>query len=576
MLLRAIAIDYDGTIAEHGVLNPRVRDAIVEARSTGLYVVIVTGRILRELRRVVGDLTFVDGVVAENGAVILLPNGHRRLLAPPPFPLLLNELSDRGIEFVVGRCLVEMDAEYADTVLSIIRQNELPLTIVFNKNRVMVLPRFICKSSGLREMLDILGTTIHNTIGIGDAENDYELLKDCEYGVAVNWAPEILKSEADFVIPGDTLDSVAAYIRSVAHNKRIPIRGMSHRTLVLESKAGQASFEIANRGRNILIAGDSKSGKSWIAGLFCEQMIHQRYTVIVIDPEGDYSSLASLPNTLMIGAGNPLPDFRDMVFLFRQGLSLILNFSHMSFEDKTAYIQQLLPLAAKYRRKRGYPHAILIDECHYFINDEICTEGTMLDPELGSYILVTYRPSILPAKVIKSAEVLVATRITDSQEVDAISGGKDPESTDNWYEILANLETTAAVLLPPTEEADGRPQHFSVVPRLTMHVRHRHKYFENRLRSDQAFVYTKQGSPVGLPVFTLHDLAESVTTIDKDVVSGHLERHDFSHWILGVFDDRDLAMEIEGLEREHSGRPDLSDFAEQFSAAIEQRYKQDG
>lgn len=96
MLLRAIALDYDGTIATDGVLHPEVRQAIKKARNSGLLVIIVTGRILRELRLVVGDLSFVDAVVAENGAVILLSNGHRRVLGRPPFPILLNELSDRS------------------------------------------------------------------------------------------------------------------------------------------------------------------------------------------------------------------------------------------------------------------------------------------------------------------------------------------------------------------------------------------------------------------------------------------------------------------------------------------------
>ena len=129
MLLRTIALDYDGTIATNGVLHPKVREAIREARNAGLLVIIVTGRILRELRRVAGDLSFVDAVVAENGAVILLSNSHRRMLVPPPFPALLNELSVRGIEFVVGRCLVDLDAEHAHTVLSIIEELGIPLAI---------------------------------------------------------------------------------------------------------------------------------------------------------------------------------------------------------------------------------------------------------------------------------------------------------------------------------------------------------------------------------------------------------------------------------------------------------------
>jgi hydroxymethylpyrimidine pyrophosphatase-like HAD family hydrolase len=47
-------------------------------------VLLVTGRMIQELRRVVGDLHFVDGIVAENGAVIHFPqSGHTTTLAPP-------------------------------------------------------------------------------------------------------------------------------------------------------------------------------------------------------------------------------------------------------------------------------------------------------------------------------------------------------------------------------------------------------------------------------------------------------------------------------------------------------------
>jgi hydroxymethylpyrimidine pyrophosphatase-like HAD family hydrolase len=50
-------------------------------------VILVTGRILNDLRRVVGDLQFVDAVVAQNGAVIYFPGtGHTTRLAPPVPP----------------------------------------------------------------------------------------------------------------------------------------------------------------------------------------------------------------------------------------------------------------------------------------------------------------------------------------------------------------------------------------------------------------------------------------------------------------------------------------------------------
>src|SRR2546430_11434817 len=39
------------------------------------------------------------------------------------------------------------------------------------------------------------------------------------------------------------------------------------------------------------------SGKSWIAGLLCEQLALQRYSLCVVDPEGDYRALEDRKST---------------------------------------------------------------------------------------------------------------------------------------------------------------------------------------------------------------------------------------------------------------------------------------
>ena len=48
----------------------------------------------------------------------------------------------------------------------------------------MLLRQGIARSTGLRQAL-ALRLSIHNTLGIGDAENDHDLLDACEVRVAV-------------------------------------------------------------------------------------------------------------------------------------------------------------------------------------------------------------------------------------------------------------------------------------------------------------------------------------------------------------------------------------------------------
>jgi hypothetical protein len=66
----AMAFDYDGTIATDGVMRPLVRAANDIVRQQGMVVLLVIGRRIDGLRRVAGDLTCFDAIVAENGAVL--------------------------------------------------------------------------------------------------------------------------------------------------------------------------------------------------------------------------------------------------------------------------------------------------------------------------------------------------------------------------------------------------------------------------------------------------------------------------------------------------------------------------
>src|SRR3954447_24851037 len=117
MKFSVLALDYDGTIAHHGRANPDVVRAIRDARTQGITVVLVTGRILSDLRRVLAEDDLFDAIVAENGAVLALPNGRTRVLGRAPSPELLIELRERHVECAFGECVVEADAAAAPKIL---------------------------------------------------------------------------------------------------------------------------------------------------------------------------------------------------------------------------------------------------------------------------------------------------------------------------------------------------------------------------------------------------------------------------------------------------------------------------
>ena len=81
----ALACDYDGTLAAHGVMDDATVDALRRVRASGRALVLVTGRRLAELVDFVPHLDVFDRVVAENGGVLYRPaNGEQVALAEPP------------------------------------------------------------------------------------------------------------------------------------------------------------------------------------------------------------------------------------------------------------------------------------------------------------------------------------------------------------------------------------------------------------------------------------------------------------------------------------------------------------
>jgi hydroxymethylpyrimidine pyrophosphatase-like HAD family hydrolase len=573
MKLSVLALDYDGTVAQNDRLEPSVRDAIAVVRGSGIVTLLVTGRILTELQRVAGPLHFVDGIVAENGAVVhFADTGHTTPLAPILPDAFIHELRARGIPHHAGQCLVDADAADAHRILQVIRDLELPLVLLFNKGRVMTLPQGVSKATGLHVALDTLRLSSHNLLAIGDAENDHELLRLAEVGGAVAWGSSALRRAADVIVPGTGPGAVSAYIRDVAAAGRLPVPAQARRRLRLGYADDGREFSLAVRGRNVLIAGDAKSGKSWVAGLLCEQLILYGYCLCVLDPEGDYRSLEALPGVTVLGGDEPPPTQRELLRALQYpDRSVVVDLSHQTQDEKIDYIRTVLPALNELRRQTGLPHRIVLDEAHYFLHD--AGANHLLDLERNGYIVATYWASRLPPELLSATEVMIVTRESNPSELDALRQlcAKSGEGDRSRWVLLTHLRVGQGVALPITAEADGDLRLFTMGPRLTPHVRHREKYIDVPIAERHAFYFGADGWHAPRRARTLREFVTVVEASQPADLDPYLQRGDFSRWVGDIFGDAILAADLRKIEARHRGAPN-PDSIPAVVAAIRSRY----
>ena len=118
---RVVAVDFDGTLAD-GPVAPGTLAVLAEARARQVRVILVTGRIMSELRTVFPQVDdYVDAVVAENGAVLADGAGIRRLAAPVSRAVCAG-LAARGVARRRGQVLVACAAADEPTASGVIRE----------------------------------------------------------------------------------------------------------------------------------------------------------------------------------------------------------------------------------------------------------------------------------------------------------------------------------------------------------------------------------------------------------------------------------------------------------------------
>lgn len=551
-----LATDFDGTLADEGRVAGSTLAALERVRASGRRLVLVTGRLLADLRRVFPRTDLFDLVVAENGATCWRPGAEERALAPPPPPAFLDALRARGVPFAAGRSILETRTPHDVAVLHAIRELGLELHVVFNKGAAMVLPAATSKRSGLEAALGELALTWHETVAVGDGENDHAMLAAAECGAAVASAVPALKDTADLVTRGGAGAGVEELAAALLADDLASVDPRRHH-LRLGTSAG-APVSLSPAGARVLVAGPSGSGKSTAATGLLEQLFAAGYQVCLVDPEGDYEGF---PGLVPLGTEERAPSVDELLALLADPrASPAASLLGLPIRDRPRFLADLWPRLQELRARTGRPHWIALDEAHHLLpRDWQATSALPADP--GRLLLVTVHPARVSPAVLR--EVTAALAVGDAPEATLAEHfhaiGRRPPP-------MPGARREGEVLA--WRAADGRVVALEPAAPRAAHRRHRRKYAGGDVR-EKAFVFRGPEGKLRLRAQNLKVFLQLAEGVDDATWLHHLARGDYSRWFREAIKDEALAGEAEQVERE---RPDAEGSRRCVREAVERRY----
>jgi hypothetical protein len=247
---KLIAADLDGTLmGKDAIISPKVKDAVRRAVDKGVRFTIATGRAFGSTLPFAEELGINAPLICYQGGLIKDHlSGQVIYEQPVPLPLVQEVIRftrQRGLHLNVyldGRAYVERmtpEARYYTEIakaavypvgdmLAFLDRDPMKFIIVLSDDRatepliaellgtlfagrmrfVRSYPRFVegipldvSKGHALARLTDHLGIPLGETIGIGDNDNDLEMVARAGLGVAMGNASPAVKAAADYVAP---------------------------------------------------------------------------------------------------------------------------------------------------------------------------------------------------------------------------------------------------------------------------------------------------------------------------------------------------------------------------------------
>ena len=543
MRYHVLATDYDGTLATHGAVDEETLQALERLRLSGRRLVMVTGRELNDLAAVFPRLDLFERIVAENGALLYCPaTREERALGEAPPDEFVAVLRRQDIPVSVGRVIVATWEPHETAVLEAIRDLGLELQVIFNKGAVMVLPSGINKATGLRIALDELGLSLRNCVGVGDAENDHAFLSDCEFGVAVANALESTHAHADWSTQADHGAGVRELIDALlADDLQSLAPRLDRRDIPLGNFADGAAVRVRPYGEHLLIAGTSGSGKSTLAAAFLEQLSERGYHCCIIDPEGDY---AGLEGALVLGDAAGAPGIDEVLTALEQpGMKVVVNLVELTFQNRPAYFDRLLPRLQDLCLRTGRPHWFLIDEAHHLLPPERGAAAVALARDLPSVLWITVHPDRVAPTMLERIDRLLIIGQKPGHTLGLFAAAIGVRAPDVADRALAPGEA----LLWDVRGA-GPALHFTAQPPRVLQRRHKRKYAQGDLGSDASFYFQGPEQRLNLRANNLAAFLQIGEGVDDETWEYHLRRGDYSDWFGASIKDPQLAEAVRQVE----------------------------